>query len=76
MRTEFADEPPDIELRGGLAYLIYAGESRPAIAVPIHVLRRFCESGIRKLNAHDAQQSNVVVQLRSRQSRGPPLPHG
>jgi hypothetical protein len=77
MRTEFADEPPSIELRNGLAFLTYVGESRPYVAVPIHVLRRFCETGIRRLNAYDAEQAGKVVPIaRCTTRRDQSNPHG
>jgi hypothetical protein len=49
----FADSPPVAEIRGGLAYLTHHGDKKPSVAVPIHVLREFCDRTSKTLDEWD-----------------------
>jgi hypothetical protein len=72
----FADEAPIAEIRGGLAYLTHPGDKRPSVAVPIHVLREFCERSIRMLNDWERERAGVVEPIHKPSGKTGPITHG
>jgi hypothetical protein len=68
LHSSFTDEVPTAEFRKGLVVMCH-GEGRPTVCAPIHVVRKFCELTIRKLDAHEAEQAGRVVPLPCK--RGP-----
>lgn len=66
MQTAFTDEVPEAEVRGGMVYITMANSDHATVVAPLHVVRRFCEVTIRKINAWDVAQAGrgTVVPMR------------
>lgn len=76
MRTVFADAAPIAEIRGGMVYLRWADEAEPAVAVPIHVARKFCELTMRTLNDWEREQTGRQPVPFRKVRNGAPISHG
>lgn len=73
MRTIFTDEAPVAEpMPCGLVYLRFKDDKHPTVTTPLHVMRAFCETTTRRLDAWEREQEArcAVVPMGKRPGHG------